>query len=169
MQSLWLLLGMAIGGVAVYVFMRARVGNDDRFEAVSSRVLRDAQQSFLQLAKSELGQHHITSREELEKRQLAVEQMVKPIADSLAKVDGKIESLERARREAQGSLIAQLQSVTQTQEQLRTETANLVTALRSPHTRGRWGEMQLRRVCELAGMVDRCDFIEQSSFDSDGG
>jgi DNA recombination protein RmuC len=169
MQSFWLLLGIAIGGVAVYVFMRARVGNDDRFEAVSSRVLRDAQQSFLQLAKSELGQHHITSREELEKRQLAVEQMVKPIADSLAKVDGKIESLERARREAQGSLIAQLQSVTQTQEQLRTETANLVTALRSPHTRGRWGEMQLRRVCELAGMVDRCDFIEQSSFDSDGG
>lgn len=169
MQSLWLLLGMAIGGIAVWGFMRARVGNDDRFEAVSARVLRDAQQSFLQLAESQLGQHQITSREELEKRQRAVEQLVKPIAESLAKVDGKLELLERARREAQGSLVTQLQSVSQTQEQLRAETANLVTALRSPHTRGRWGEMQLRRVCEVAGMVDRCDFVEQSSFESDGG
>jgi DNA recombination protein RmuC len=169
MQSLWLLLGMAIGGIAVWGFMRARVGNDDRFEAVSSRVLRDAQQSFLQLAESQLGQHQITSREELAKRQHAVEQLVKPIAESLAKVDGKLELLEQARREAQGSLVTQLKSVNQTQEQLRAETANLVTALRSPHTRGRWGEMQLRRVCEVAGMVDRCDFVEQSSFDSDGG
>ncbi|HEY1596555.1 MAG TPA: DNA recombination protein RmuC [Thermoleophilaceae bacterium] len=169
MQSLWLLLGMAIGGLAVWFFMRARVGNDDRFEALSSRALRDASESFLQLAKTELGQHQITSREELEKRQRAVEQIVKPIADSLAKVDGKLELLEQARRETHGSLSAHLRSVTETQEKLRTETANLVTALRSPHTRGRWGEMQLRRVCELAGMVDRCDFVEQSSFDSDGG
>jgi DNA recombination protein RmuC len=160
---------MAIGGFAVWLFMRARVGNDDRFEALSSRALRDASESFLQLAKTELGQHQITSREELEKRQRAVEQIVKPIADSLAKVDGKLELLEQARRETHGSLSAHLRSVTETQEKLRTETANLVTALRSPHTRGRWGEMQLRRVCELAGMVDRCDFVEQPSFDSDGG
>jgi DNA recombination protein RmuC len=169
MQSLWLLLGMAIGGLAVWGYMRARVEHDDRFEAVSARVLRDAQQSFLQLAESQLGQHHITSREELEKRQLAVEQIVKPIAESLAKVDGKLELLEQARRETQGSLTAHLRSVTETQEKLRTETANLVTALRSPHTRGRWGEMQLKRVCELAGMVERCDFIEQSSVESDLG
>jgi DNA recombination protein RmuC len=169
MQSLWLLLGMLIGGAAVWGFMRARVESDDRFEAVSARVLRDAQRSFLQLAESQLGQHHITSREDLEKRQRAVEQIVKPIAESLAKVDGKLELLEQARRETQGSLTAHLRSVTETQEKLRTETANLVTALRSPHTRGRWGEMQLRRVCELAGMVERCDFVEQSSFDSDAG
>jgi DNA recombination protein RmuC len=169
MQSLWLLLGMTLGGVTVWLFMRARVENDDRFEAVSSRVLRDAQQSFLQLAESQLGQHHITSREELEKRQKAVEQIVKPIAESLARVDGKLELLEQARRESQGSLTAQLRSVTETQEKLRVETANLVTALRSPHTRGRWGEIQLRRVCEMAGMIDRCDFVEQSSIESDTG
>jgi DNA recombination protein RmuC len=169
MQSLWLLLGMAIGGVAVWGYMRARVENDDRFEAVSARVLRDAQQSFLQLAETQLGQHHITSREELEKRQRAVEQIVKPIAESLAKVDGKLELLEQTRRESQGSLVAQLRSVTETQDKLRVETANLVTALRSPHTRGRWGEIQLRRVCEMAGMIDRCDFVEQSSFESDAG
>jgi DNA recombination protein RmuC len=169
MQSLWLLLGMVIGGVAVWLFMRARLGGDERFEAVSARVLRDAQQSFLQLAESQLGQHHITSREELEKRQRAVEQIVKPIAESLAKMDGKLELIEQGRRETQGSLTMHLRSVAETQEKLRTETANLVTALRSPHTRGRWGEIQLRRVCEMAGMIDRCDFLEQSSFESDAG
>jgi DNA recombination protein RmuC len=169
MQSLWLLLGIAIGGTAVWLFMRARVENEDRFEAVSARVFRDAQQSFLRLAESQLGQHHIASREDLEKRQRAVEQIVKPIAESLAKVDGKLEVLEQARRESQGSLVAQLRSVSETQEKLRTETANLVTALRSPHTRGRWGEIQLRRVCEMAGMIDRCDFVEQSTLDSDAG
>ena len=169
MQSLWLLLGMAIGGVVVWLFMRARAGGDERFEAVSARVLRDAQQSFLQLAESQLGQHHITSREELEKRQRAVEQIVKPIAESLAKMDGKLELIEQGRRETQGSLTTHLRSVAETQEKLRTETANLVTALRSPHTRGRWGEIQLRRVCEMAGMIDRCDFVEQSSFESDAG
>ena len=169
MQSLWLLLGMAIGGVVVWLFMRARVGGDERFEAVSARVLREAQQSFLQLAESQLGQHHITSREELEKRQRAVEQIVKPIAESLARMDGKLELIEQGRRETQGSLTSHLRSVAETQEKLRTETANLVTALRSPHTRGRWGEIQLRRVCEMAGMIDRCDFVEQSSFESDAG
>lgn len=169
MQTLWLLLGMAIGGIAVWVFMRARTGGEDRFEAVSSRVLRDAQAQFLQLAESELGKHQITSREELEKRQRAVEQIVKPIAESLARMDGKLELIEQGRRETQGSLTAHLRSVTETQEKLRVETANLVTALRSPHTRGRWGEIQLRRVCEMAGMIERCDFVEQSSFESDAG
>jgi len=169
MQTLWLLLGMLVGGVAVWLFMRARVGGEDRFEALSARALRDAQASFLQLAKAELGQHHVASREELARRERAVEQMVKPIAESLSKVDGKLELLERARRETQGSLNAQLRSVAETQERLHRETANLVTALRSPHTRGRWGEIQLRRVCEMAGMVDRCDFVEQSSVESDGG
>jgi DNA recombination protein RmuC len=169
MQTLWLLIGMVVGGVAVWLFMRARVGGEDRFEALSARALRDAQASFLQLAKTELGQHHVASREELARRERAVEQMVKPIAESLSKVDGKLELLERARRETQGSLNAQLRSVAETQERLHRETANLVTALRSPHTRGRWGEIQLRRVCEMAGMVDRCDFVEQSSLESDGG
>ena len=153
----------------MWLFMRARVTGEDRFEALASRALRDSSESFLQLAKAELGQHHVTSREELEKRQRAVEQIVKPIAESLAKVDGKLELLERARRESQGTLTAQMRSVTETQEKLRVETANLVTALRSPHTRGRWGEIQLRRVCEMAGMIERCDFVEQSSLESDGG
>ena len=98
-----------------------------------------------------------------------MEQIVKLIAESLARMDGKLELIEQGRRETQGSLTSHLRSVAETQEKLRTETANLVTALRSPHTRGRWGEIQLRRVCEMAGMIDRCDFVEQSSFQSDAG
>ena len=160
---------MAVGGIAVWLYMRARIGGADRFEALSARALRDAQASFLQLAKAELGQHNITNREELAKRERAVEQIVRPIAESLSKVDEKLELLERARRQTHGSLSEQLRSVTETQERLRRETANLVTALRSPHTRGRWGEIQLRRVCEMAGMIERCDFIEQSSVVSDAG
>ena len=169
MQALWLIVGMAIGAAVVWLLMRARVGAAAQFEALSSRALRDASESFLQLAKAELGQHNITNREELERRQRAVEQLVKPISDSLGKVDLRIERLEQARRETQGSLSAQLRAVTETQERLRTETAKLVTALRTPHTRGRWGEIQLKRVCEMAGMLAHCDFVEQSSLESDAG
>jgi DNA recombination protein RmuC len=169
METLFLLLGMAIGGVAVWLFMRARVGNADEFEALSARALRDAQETFLQLAKSELGQHQITSREELAKREKAFETLVKAMGEDLGKVRGELEQLERARRESQGSLRTHLRAVVEGQEGLRRETANLVTALRTPHTRGRWGEIQLRRVCESAGMIDHCDFSEQQTIQSDDG
>jgi DNA recombination protein RmuC len=160
---------MLVGGTAVWLLMRSRPEAADQFEALSARALRAANESFLQLAKAQLGQHQIAGREELDKRQRAFEQIAKPIAESLEKVDLKLEQLERARRESHGSLTTHLRSVAETQERLRTETANLVTALRSPHTRGRWGEIQLRRVCEMAGMIAHCDFVEQSTFDSDGG
>jgi DNA recombination protein RmuC len=169
METLFLLLGMVIGGVAVWLFLRARVANADEFEAVSGRVLDDAQRRFLQLAKAELGQHQITSKEELAKREKAFETLVKAMGEDLGKVRGELEQLERARRESQGSLSAHLRSVVEGQEGLRRETANLVTALRTPHTRGRWGEIQLRRVCEMAGMIDHCDFCEQTSIQSDDG
>ena len=95
--------------------------------------------------------------------------MVKPIADSLQRVDGKLESLEKARHQAQGQLSEHLKTVTAGQDQLRRETASLVTALRAPATRGRWGELQLKRVCEMAGMIEHCDFEQQSSADTDEG
>jgi DNA recombination protein RmuC len=169
METLFLLLGMAIGGVAVWLFMRARVDNADEFEAVSGRVLDQAQQRFLQLAKAELGQHQITSREELAKREKAFETLVKAMGEDLGKVRGELEQLERVRRESHGSLSTHLRAVAEGQEGLRRETANLVTALRTPHTRGRWGEIQLRRVCEAAGMMDHCDFSEQQTIQSDDG
>ena len=168
MQSLWLIIGMVLGGLAVWLFMRAQVRNAvlgrrqtaEMFEALSARALRDSSESFLQLAKAELGQHQVAGREELEKRQRAIEQLVKPMAEGLDKVRGELEQLERARRESHGSLTTHLRSVAETQERLRVETASLVTALRSPVTRGRWGEIQLRRVCEMAGMIAHCDFVE---------
>lgn len=118
----------------------------------------DASQTLMALAQQQLGS-----------REKAVEQMVKPIAESLQKVDGKLESLEKSRRESHGGLLAHLKTVTEGQDQLRRETSSLVTALRAPATRGRWGELQLKRVCEMAGMIEHCDFEQQSSADTDEG
>jgi DNA recombination protein RmuC len=139
----------------------------DSFKALASEALQSNNQAFVALAKSELAQHQIKAREELEKRTTAMDALVKPITDSLTKVDTKIEQLERERVQAHGALFNHLKTVTAQQEDLRRETANLVTALRAPHTRGRWGEMQLRRVCEMAGMLKHCDFAEQETVASD--
>lgn len=141
----------------------------DSFKVLASEALQSNNQAFVALAKSELAQHQLQAREELEKRKVAVDALVKPITDSLTKVDSKIEQLERERVRAQGELFGHLKNVTAQQEQLKRETANLVTALRAPHTRGRWGEMQLRRVCEMAGMLKHCDFYEQQTVTSDDG
>jgi DNA recombination protein RmuC len=91
------------------------------------------------------------------------------MGEDLTRVRGELEQLERVRRESQGSLGTHLRAVAEGQEGLRRETANLVTALRTPHTRGRWGEIQLRRVCEAAGMIDHCDFSEQQTIQADDG
>jgi DNA recombination protein RmuC len=177
MQTLWLIIGMVLGGSVVWLFMRAHVrsalgarrGAAEAFEALSARALRESSESFLQLAQAQLGQHQVAGREELEKRQRAIEQLVKPMSEGLEKVRGELEQLERARRESHGSLTTHMRSVAETQERLRRETAGLVTALRAPATRGRWGEIQLRRVCEMAGMLQHCDFAEQSTIQSDEG
>src|SRR3954447_24855693 len=142
---------------------QAQVKLTDSFEALAAKALQSNNQAFVALAKSELSQHQIKAREELDKRTTAVDQLIKPIAESLTKVDTKIELLERQRVEAHGALFNHLKNVTAQQEELKRETANLVTALRAPHTRGRWGEMQLRRVCEMAGMMRHCDFSEQET------
>jgi DNA recombination protein RmuC len=177
MQTVFFILGAAVGGFVVWLIMRAHVKNAlgarrdtaAMFESLSAKALRESNESFLQLAKAELGQHQVSGREELDKRQRAIEQLVKPMAEGLDKVRGELEQLERARRESHGSLTMHMRSVADTQERLRKETAGLVTALRSPATRGRWGEIQLRRVCEMAGMLAHCDFTEQSTLDSDAG
>ena len=168
-----LLVGVALGAVGAWSIVRARV-DAARAESFHSRELleqvkleipnavkaasNDASQSLMQLATQQLGA-----------REKSVEQMVKPIAESLQKVDGKLESLEKSRHEAHGGLIAHLKTVTEGQDQLRRETSSLVTALRAPATRGRWGELQLKRVCEMAGMVEHCDFEQQSSAETDDG
>jgi DNA recombination protein RmuC len=140
------------------------------FRALSADALKSNNASFLQLAQENLKQFQQAAQTDLDQRQKAVDESVKPIAESLKKVDEKIGELERARQTAYTSLDTQMKALLETHlPQLHRETANLVKALRQPHARGRWGEMQLRRVVELAGMLEHCDFTEQSSADTDTG
>lgn len=177
MTALWLLIGIALGAVGVWLAIRGRMQHEretaarmsDSFKALASEALRSNNETFVSLAKSELSQHQIQAREDLDKRRQAMEELVKPIGDSLTSVDKKIEQLERERVQAHGALFNHLKTVTSQQEELKRETANLVTALRAPQTRGRWGEIQLRRVCEMAGMIKHCDFGEQQTVMSDDG
>jgi DNA recombination protein RmuC len=150
-------------------FDEARSKLSDSFTALCAEALRHNNQSFLDLARTALGQLHESAQGELEKRQHAVDAMVQPVRESLEKVDARISDLEKARIGAYESLTEQVRALAETQQQLRTETGQLVRALRSPVVRGRWGEIQLRRVVELAGMVEHCDFCEQVSVEGDDG
>jgi len=137
------------------------------FKALASTALESNNASFLQLAKTELEKQQSQAIGELEKREKAVETLVKPISDSLKQVDDHVRELEKSRAEAYGGLTSQVASLLETQKALQTETGNLVKALREPQARGRWGELQLRRCLELAGMVEHCDFLEQVSVSSE--
>jgi DNA recombination protein RmuC len=148
---------------------QAREELSNAFSALSSEALRANNNSFLELARTTLERYQVQARDDLERRHKAVEHLVAPLAQSLEKVDGKIQLLEQARREAYGAITEQVRSLADGQERLRAETGSLVTALRAPVTRGRWGEIQLRRVVEMAGMVPHCDFVEQASAHGDEG
>jgi len=140
---------------------RARLG--DAFKAISADALRASSASFLELARAALSREHEAARGDLDKRQAAIGELVAPVKDSLGKLDVHLREIEKAREGAYGALHEQLRAVGEAQGLLRAEAQNLVKALRAPQVRGRWGEVQLRRVVELAGLVDRCDFDEQVS------
>lgn len=139
------------------------------FKALSSDALARNSAQFLELAKATFGELQTQARGDLDARQHAFAQLFEQVGQSLTKVDTKLESLERDRRQAQGALQQHLVSLVETQDKLRLETGALVSALRQPHARGRWGEMQLRRVVEMTGMLAHCDFREQSTVRSDDG
>jgi DNA recombination protein RmuC len=145
--------------------LAARVQLEEELEArlgtLSNEALKQGNQSLVETARSEFERLHIRSSEELRRREQAVEHLVKPIRETLERVGNEVKSLEQSRREDQGALTTHLRLLGETNERLRSETGQLVTALRAPAVRGRWGEMQLRRAVEMAGMLDHCDFVEQ--------
>jgi DNA recombination protein RmuC len=187
---LWLIMGIAIGGALVLAALRPRLLEtatlrrerdqfaaeaarlegrleseramaEDRFRALSADALKSNNEQFLALAKQTLGTYQSEARGELEKREKAVAQLVAPISEQLGKVDTRLEKLDRDRLQTTTKLDEQLRAMVVSQDRLRGETGALVAALRKPQARGRWGEMQLRNVVEMAGMVSYCDFAEQ--------
>ncbi len=163
----------------------------DTFQSLAAQALQQSSQGFLTLATEKLGAMRDQAAEDLaarqraaaadfesrqraitvdlESRQRAIEGVVKPVKESIDKVDQHIRALERERGQAYGALTEQVRGLALTQERLQAETGNLVNALRAPAIRGRWGEIQLRRVVELAGMLEHCDFEEQATVNTDDG
>jgi len=158
-----------LAGEKMALLNEAREKLRESFQALSSEALRSNNQAFLDLARQALGTFQEGARGDLERRQQAIDALVRPMRDSLLKVDERIGELEKARAEAYGAIAEQIRSLTDTQMRLQAETANLVKALRAPTVRGRWGEIQLKRVVEIAGMLAHCDFVEQESATTENG
>jgi len=194
MYALWLLIGALFGaGVASAVLytrlVHVRVDLDhermrgaerlraleeakdqlsNSFKALSAEALQSSLAQLTELARAKLESAQTEAKGDLEQRRQAIEQLVAPLKDQLGRVDAQLLRLDQERRESRGRLDAQLRTLTETGEKLRTETGALVTALRKPNARGQWGQMQLRNVVELAGMLRHCDFLEQSALGSEG-
>jgi DNA recombination protein RmuC len=130
----------------------------EAFSALSSDALRQNNQSFLELARTSLGEFQQTARVELAGRHKAIEELVQPLKESLSLVDGKLQQVEQNRVGTQSAITEQLKALHAAQHNLQVETGRLVKSLRSPNVRGQWGELQLRRVVEAAGMLEHCDF-----------
>ncbi len=131
------------------------------FSELANQSLKSNSETFLQLAEQNLGTQQEKAKRELSEREKAVEALVKPIREALDASQKQISELEKSRSEAYGSIKSQLEEMHSSQKSLKQETQNLVNALRRPEVRGRWGEITLRRLVELAGMVEHCDFQEQ--------
>lgn len=138
------------------------------FKAAGQEALQANNKTFLDLAKENLEKMQLQANENLEKKEKAIETLIKPVSESLDKMDKKINELEKERQGAYERLTQHLGTMAEDQQKLRSETSHLVQALRSPSSKGRWGEMHLRNTVEIAGLVNHVDFIEQDSFNDDG-
>jgi DNA recombination protein RmuC len=139
----------------------ARKQLKDSFAALSNQALKDNNEAFLRLAQENLRQFQLQAEAGLERKERAVETLVMPIREALDKTEKQIQAIEKERATAYGSLAQHLSSMAETQVHLQAETRNLVQALRRPEVRGQWGELTLKRLAELAGMVEYCDFYSQ--------
>lgn len=149
---------------------QAETALSDAFKSLSADALKSNNQSFIELARATLEKFQEGARGDLEARQKAVDELVRPMRESLAQVDGKLGEIEKARLSAYSALHEQMKGLIETHlPLLRSETSNLVKALRQPTVRGRWGEIQLKRVVEMAGMLDHCDFVEQENLTTEEG
>jgi DNA recombination protein RmuC len=177
-----ILIGLVLGAGGAWLALRAhyaaklalledaRGSIETTMKALASDALASSNRSFLELARSQLEQLQQRTTQDLEQRRQAVEHLVAPIRESLSKVDGKLQELEVARTRAYSELSTQVRTLAETQKELRSETGNLVSALRDrPNVRGRWGEIQLRRVVEMAGMLEHCDFETQAHVSTEDG
>ncbi|MGH7230889.1 MAG: DNA recombination protein RmuC [Nitrospiraceae bacterium] len=148
---------------------QARQDLVESFKAVSGEALKTNNEVFLDLAKASFETLHVNATGDLARRQQAIDELVKPLHDSLTRYDEQVRLLENSRQAAYGGLDQHLKQLTESHQRLQQETGNLVNALRAPNVRGRWGEITLKRVAELAGMVAHCDFVEQESIETDDG
>jgi len=194
-----LLLGLAIGATLGYLLAQSRSGARiaglsaqleatrqnaaqqidaarlsqeqlrETFAALSSDALHKNSRTFVELAEQTLKQVTAAADGDLAKRQQAIELLVNPLKESLGKVEKQIQDVEKQRTDAYAALRQQVETMGKSSEKLQLETTQLVAALRAPQTRGAWGEHQLRQVVEFGGMVEHCDFIEQSSTTTDDG
>src|SRR5881296_66661 len=148
---------------------QARQELAESFKALSGEALKTNNQAFLQLAKTSFEVLHAEAKGDLAQRQQAIDELVKPLHDSLKRYEEQIHFLEQSRQSAYGGLDMHLKLLAESHQRLQQETGNLVKALSAPSVRGRWGEITLKRVAELAGMVSHCDFVEQDVVENDEG
>ena len=159
-------LGLILGGCAVWLFTRARIGTEtqwgDRFRSIAAETLRENHESFLQLAESRLKQSEVAAAATLDKKSVAIDELIKPVKETLHKMDSQLKEMEVTRHGAYKELMQAVSVSNETQQKLRAETGQLLQALRTPTTRGRWGELQVRRILEMTGMAEHTrDFSSQ--------
>ncbi|KII00633.1 recombinase RmuC [Streptomonospora alba] len=183
-----LLVGIAIGAVLGWMLARGRLAEarahagaaderaayiedrlGERFRSLSAEALDETNRRFMEMAEGRLRAVGAETGKDVEERRAAVEQLVSPLKDTLSRVETQLREVDAGRRAAHAELAQQVDQVRQGSERLRDQTQSLVSALRRPEARGRWGELQLRRVAELAGMSSYCDFDEQAGANTDNG